>query len=62
MEKTGTCLVSFTYPPGSQPFDSSRHEHHRPIGYDPIMLVTAATSAATPAGTGADHAPGGLDR
>ena len=39
MEKTGTSLVSFTYPPGSQPFDSTRHEHHKPIGYDPIMLV-----------------------
>jgi hypothetical protein len=38
-EKTGTSLVSFTYPPGSQPFDSTRHEHYRPIGYEPVTVV-----------------------
>ena len=48
MEKTGTSLVSFTYPPGSQPFDSTRHEHHRPIGYDPIMLVVGGDWRGNP--------------
>ena len=50
MEKTGTSLVSFTYPPGSQPFDSSRHEHHKPIGYDPIMLVAGGDFRGNPRG------------
>lgn len=39
MEKTGTSLVSFTYPPGNEAFDGPKHEHYRPIGYDPVMLV-----------------------
>ena len=51
MEKSGTSLVSFTYPPGSQPFDSSRHEHHKPIGYDPIMLVAGGDFRGNPRGT-----------
>ena len=48
MEKTGTSLVSFTYPPGSQPFDSTRHEHYRPIGYDPVTLVTGGDWRGNP--------------
>ena len=48
VEKTGTSLVSFTYPPGSQPFDSTRHEHYRPIGYDPVTLVTGGDWRGNP--------------
>ena len=48
MEKSGTSLVSFTYPPGQQPFDSTRHEHYKPIGYDPITLVTGGDWRGNP--------------
>ena len=50
MEKSGTSLVSFTYPPGSQPFDSTRHEHYKPIGYDPVMLVHGGDFRGNPRG------------
>jgi hypothetical protein len=39
-EKTGTGLISFTFPPGQEFFAGSpQHEHRRPIGYDPVTLV-----------------------
>lgn len=51
MEKTGTSLVSFTYPPGNEGFDSAKHEHYRPIGYEPIMLVHGGDFRGNPRGT-----------
>jgi hypothetical protein len=38
LDQIGT-MASFTYPPGQQPFAGPAHEHRKPIGYDPIMLV-----------------------
>jgi hypothetical protein len=46
-EQAGT-LVSFTFPPGTRPFDSPKHEHRKPIGYDPIMLVTGGDFRGNP--------------
>ena len=39
IDRAGDTLVSFTYPPGNEGFDGPKHEHYRPIGYEPIMLV-----------------------
>jgi hypothetical protein len=50
MEKTGTSLVSFTYPPGQHGFDGPKHEHYRPVGYDPVMLVHGGDWRGNPRG------------
>jgi hypothetical protein len=51
MEKTGTSLVSFTYPPGNEGFDSARHEHYKPAGRPPVLLVQDGDWRGNPRGT-----------
>jgi hypothetical protein len=41
-------LVSFTYPPGQQFFSHPRHAHRKPIGYDPIMMVSGGDFRGNP--------------
>jgi hypothetical protein len=42
-------LVSFTFEPGQQFFAGSpKHEHRKPIGYDPITLVTGGDFRGNP--------------
>lgn len=51
MERSGTSLVSFTYPPGQEAFDGPLHDHYQPIGYDPVMLVCEGDWRGNPRGT-----------
>jgi hypothetical protein len=51
MERTGTSLVSFSYPPGQQGFASDRHDHRVPVGRPPLMLVTGGDWRGNPRGT-----------
>lgn len=41
-------LVTFTFPPGQKPFASPKHEHRKPIGYDPITVVTGGDFRGNP--------------
>lgn len=44
-------LVSFTFPPGTRPFAGPKHEHRKPIGYEPILLVAGGDYRGNPRGT-----------
>jgi hypothetical protein len=42
MEKTGDCLVTFSYPPGQEFFDGSpAHRHVRPANIRPPLLLVS---------------------
>jgi len=48
-EPSGTSLVSFTFPPGQQFFAGSpKHEHRKPKGYPPVLLVTGGDWRGNP--------------
>lgn len=52
MDRAGDTLISFTYEPGNEFFDGSpEHEHYRPIGYDPVVLVQGGDWRGNPRGT-----------
>ena len=48
-EKTGTGLVSFTFPPGQEFFAGApQHEHRKPVDRPPLLLVTGGDWRGNP--------------
>lgn len=48
-ERSGTSLISFTFPPGQQFFaGSAAHEHRKPLERPPLLLVTGGDWRGNP--------------